>query len=334
MKYNISMEKKVLYMADSSLLSASKEKTIYSIVSICGNNDIIYDTAKSLQDISGGTMFAPDSFSEWFQSGENQQSLLNALIKFYQNRENCIFNILLTDHDFSKFRSYLNSLCSELETLNMDSMNDIDRLYHSLDSMIFEEINVVNDVEQFRKINDVIEASIRTTLPKERSRIYFDAVAPIEKQMEKFLMIQKTLFSDISIVDYFNYYEIFQEMLLDNDISDVYASDHCLEQLRVSLDANNKKKSGHSQGYEVEYHKFSNQRDNVAEQLINNLIVINDYAWNKLHSTKEIDNLVESDKLLIMSLWMLYQSKYSNWIFSPADYKKIKSIFDFVNNET
>lgn len=48
------------------------------------------------------------------------------------------------------------------------------------------------------------------------------------------------------------------------------------------------------------------------------------YVWDKFHNTEKIEELTYLDKVLILVVWLLFQSPYSGWMISTKAFGKLK----------
>lgn len=48
------------------------------------------------------------------------------------------------------------------------------------------------------------------------------------------------------------------------------------------------------------------------------------YVWDKFHNTEKIEELTYLDKVLILVVWLLFQSPYSGWMIYTKAFGKLK----------
>ena len=73
------MDKNVIYITDSSILNNAQEFSFYSIISLCGSYESIETFACHFNDIFRSLVLSKKSFSEWFKSEDNSDTLLHFL---------------------------------------------------------------------------------------------------------------------------------------------------------------------------------------------------------------------------------------------------------------
>lgn len=321
------MDKNIIYITDSSGLYKAQESAIYSILSLSGSIETIEQIAHRSFKMFEETVLSDESFFEWYQLDENKNRLLNFLVGLYNEHAECLFTTYLSDHDYSRFVLYMQTLFSIDGNTPKDVIKNIDVLYQNFDRNLLQSFNDSIDENKLVEFNTRFLLSIKSILPKEAIENIQSAIVPLEKQMALISRVNKTLYTDLSIVDYSRYSVSLMELVNEYVISTIYASDHSAKIANMCFTAQ-QNITTNTEDIKFNYQIITNYEDAPIFVLIKNLSIICDFVWNQLHISKSIDNLSSQDKLITIYLWLLFQSKYSSWMITSADFAKIKLILE------
>lgn len=79
---------------------------------------------------------------------------------------------------------------------------------------------------------------------------------------------------------------------------------------------------------EFELKRIDCSDSNVVDIFIHNLLVVFHYFWNRFHVVGSVNSLNEQEQLLIVTIWILFQSPNSGWMITTEDFRKLKQLLD------
>lgn len=326
------MDKNIIYITDSSMLYMLQESAIYSIISLSGSIETLEQIANRSCEMFEGTILSEESFYEWYQLDENKNRLFNFLANLYNERAECLFTSYLSDHDYSRFVLYMQTLFSMDENTPKDVLKNIDVLYQNFDKSLLRSFNDRIDGDKLVEFNTRFLMSIKSILPKESFENIKSATVSLEKQMEFILRVNKILYTDLSIVDYSRYSASLIKLVNEYAISTVWASDHSVKIANMCITTQHNM-TADAEDIRYNYQIITNFDESPVLVLLKNLSIICDFVWNQLHRSDSIDTLSSQDKLITIYLWLLFQSKYSSWMISSVDFAKIKLILEEIKEQ-
>lgn len=317
------MDKNVIYITDSSILNNAQEFSFYSIISLCGSYESIETFACHFNDIFKSLVLSKKSFSEWFKSEDNSDTLLHFLSNIDKKNLDCKFIAYLSDHDFSKFALYLNTYCSINN--NTDLIKNIDLLYQKFNKSLLHSINKDISEDKLVEINNHF-LSLLNILSKEAKKEILSSTTTLERQKSLILEMSKTIYTDLSMADYLQYSLSLFDIVNEFKLNSIYATEHSASNINICVDAH---RNISKNNYNVLFDNLvTSSIENNLNILLNNIVVIFDYVWNQLHNSDSLDKWSEKEKLLTIYLWLLFQSNYSRWMITPKDFSKIKQILE------
>ena len=326
------MDKNIVYITDSSMLYKLQESAIYSIISLSGSIETLEQIANRSCEMLEGTILSGESFYEWYQLDENKNRLLNFLANLYNERAECLFTSYLSDHDYSRFVLYMQTLFSIDDNAPKDVLKNIDVLYQNFDKSLLLSFNDNIDKDKLVEFNTRFLMSIESILPKESFENIKFATVSLEKQMEFILRANKILYTDLSVVDYSRFSASLIKLVNEYSISTIWASDHSAKIANMFISAQHHVMTK-AEDIRFNYQIITNFDESPVLVLLKNLSIICDFVWNQLHRSDSIDILSSKDKLIIIYLWLLFQSKYSSWMISSADFAKIKLFLEDIKEQ-
>lgn len=324
------MDKNIIYITDSSMLYKLQESAIYSIISLSGSIETLEQIANRSCEMFEGTILSEESFYEWYQLNENKNRLFNFLANLYNERAECLFTSYLSDHDYSRFVLYMQTLFSIDENTPKEVLKNIDVLYQNFDKGLLQSFNDSIDKDKLVEFNTRFLMSIKSILPKESFENIKSAAVSLEKQME--FILQANKISDLSIVDYSRYSASLIKLVNEYAISTIWASEHSAMIANMCITAQHHMTTD-AEDIRCNYQIITNFDESPVLVLLKNLSIICDFVWNQLHRSDSIDTLSSQDKLITIYLWLLFQSKYSSWMISSADFVKIKLILEDIKEQ-
>lgn len=323
------MKRKSAYIADSSILSEFGTPPMCSIISLVGENEAITRVLTSISDFFGDSVFNLISFESWYKTGDNSDRLLNFLMSMQDNELICSFNAYVSDHDYLMFVVYANTLFRWGKIKEIYSDVDCGLIYQGLEPTLLAEIGNSENISILEKFNHCFEDLLCKQLSKDKFSQYKEIKFPIEVQVGIWDKLKKRLASDLPILDYLQYLELLEKEQVFSKDSDVYAVHHVINTLEYlrQIDDN--------MGASI------NTKWNIVELELNNkfvcamtnLIAILNYTWSILHQNKSIEAIHEQDRILIIMVWLLFQSNFSKWMITSEDFFKIKNCYVSLLND-
>lgn len=324
------MNKNIIYITDSSILKMSQDLSIYSIISLNGSVETIERIALRSYEIFKGTILSEKSFNEWYQLDENSNMLFDFLDNLYNERSKCLFTTYLSDHNYSKFLLYIHSFLSMNDnTIKEAIMKKVDVLYKDLDISLLQSFNDNINKDELIKLNTHFMMLLKSTFPNKFLTNIQSITNSLEKQIEYIVRVNKVLCTDLSIVDYLHYSASLINLTNEYTINTICASEHSVKNTNFFIN-NTAILPNNTQ---FEYQVITDFKENYIGVLLRNLLIISNFIWNQLHISNSIDKISDKDKLIMIYLWLLFQSKYSNWIIANADFAKIKQILEEIQEQ-
>lgn len=324
------MDKNVVYIADSSMIHSSPESSIYCIMSVNGSDESINHLASSFNEIFKGVILSKDSFYDWYQINENRLMLLDFISNIVFKNSNCIFSSYVSDHDFSEFVLYFKSLYN-LENHNQtEIIKYIDTLYQEFDKNLLLSINNDFDENRLVEINQCFFSLFDSLLPKELKNIIMSSITPFESQLKFISKMRNTFYKDLSMIDYLQCSSFLADLINEYSIDSIYATEHSKTFVSTIVAARCRMPVKFF-NIKFNHQTISESENNHRTLLLNNLMVICDYGWNCLHNSESVETLSEHDRYLIIYLWLLFQSNYSNWMIASVDFAKIRKLLEDSN---
>ena len=326
------MNKNIIYITDSSMLQISQESSFYSIISLNGSIEAINRIAHRSYEIFGNSILSEKSFCEWYKIDENSNILFDFLVYLYNECSECVFTTYLSDHDYSKFLLYINTFISMNDNAAEEIIKRVDVLYQNFDINLLQSFN--NDISKDKliELNAHFMKLLKSKIPYEAINTIQSVTNPLEKQMEHILSINNMLWSDLSVVDYLHYSASLINLINEYAINTICAPEHSVKNINLCISAQHHLAESTNDA-KLEYHVITDFKDDHIGVLLKNILVICHSVWNQLHISDSIDKLSQRDKWTITYLWLLFQSKYSSWMITNADFDKIKQILEEIKEQ-
>lgn len=318
-----------LGMTDNLIVTDSQtvkdiSASMYAIVSVSGSLDSIEHVAEIFKEKLSDKCMSLSSFQEWIEDSANQIKLLDMLTSLYLDSRRCSFHCYLSDHTFSKFLFVMRSLFPELNLRAPKLQREIETLYVSFDKALL----LLKHSDITKEVIDKIYSFIRLEAQQKKYEGLCEELD--KKQIATVKVIQNlTMLSmaDLSLFDYANYSHILLKILSDfKDKKNVWAFEHSFAGLNfyknTTLQINKENKN------EFELKRIDCPDSNVVDIFINNLLVVFHYFWNRFHAVGSVNSLNEQEQLLIITIWMLFQSPNSGWMITTEDFRKLKQLLD------
>lgn len=318
-----------LGMTDNLIVTDSQtvkdiSASMYAIVSVSGSLDSIEHVAEIFKEKLSDKCMSLSSFQEWIEDSANQIKLLDMLTSLYLDSRRCSFHCYLSDHTFSKFLFVMRSLFPELNLRAPKLQSEIETLYVSFDKALL----LLKHSDITKEVIDKIYSFTRLEAQQKKYEGLCEELD--KKQIATVKVIQNlTMLSmaDLSLFDYANYSHILLKILSDfKDKKNIWAFEHSFAGLNfyknTTLQINKENKN------EFELKRIDCPDSNVVDIFINNLLVVFHCFWNRFHAVGSVNSLNEQEQLLIVTIWMLFQSPNSGWMITTEDFRKLKQLLD------
>lgn len=318
-----------LGMTDNLIVTDSQtvkdiSASMYAIVSVSGSMESIEHVAEIFKEKLSDKCMSLSSFKDWIEDTDNQIKLLDMLTSLHLDSRRCSFHCYLSDHTFSKFLFVIKSLFPELNLRAPKLQREIESLYVSFDKALLllehSDINkeVIDNIYYF--IRQEAQQKKYEALCEELDKNQMDTV----KAKQNLTMLSM---ADLSLFDYANYSHILLKILSDfKDEKKVWAFEHSFVGLNfyknMSLQVENVDRD------EFELKRIDCSDSNAVDIFIRNLLVVFHYFWNRFHVVDSVNSLEEQEQLLIVTIWLLFQSPNSGWMITTEDFLKLKQLTD------
>lgn len=313
-----------LEMTDNLIVSDSQivkdiNASMYAIVSVSGSMDSIEYVAEIFKEKLSDKCMSLSSFEKWIENSDNQINLLDMLTSVYIDSRRCSFYCYLSDHTFSKFLFVLRSLFPELNLRAPKLQREIESLYVSFDKALL----LLKHSDITKEVIDKIYSFIRLEAQQKQ---YKGLCEELDKKQIDAVKIVRNLtmlsMADLSLFDYANYSYILLKILSNfKDEKKVWAFEHSCAGLNfyknTPLQIDNENKN------EFELKRIDCSDSNVVDIFIHNLLVVFHYFWNRFHVVGSVNSLNEQEQLLIVTIWILFQSPNSGWMITTEDFRKL-----------
>lgn len=318
-----------LGMTDNLIVTDSQtvkdvSASMYSIVSVSGSLESIEHVAEIFKEKLSDKCMSLSSFEEWIEDTDNQIKLLDMLTSLCLDSRRSSFHCYLSDHTFSKFLFVMKSLFPELNLRAPKLQREIESLYASFDKALL--------LLESSDINREVVGKIYSFARQEAQQKKYEGLCEEldKKQIDTVKVIQNlTMLSmaDLSLFDYANYSYILLKILSNfKDEKKVWAFEHSFAGLNfyknTTLQINKENKNV------FELKRIDCSDSNVVDIFINNLLVVFHYFWNRFHVVGSVNSLNEQEQLLIVTIWILFQSPNSGWMITTEDFRKLKQLLD------
>lgn len=312
-----------LIVSDSNFITADSKIQMYGIVAVSGSSDSIEKVAANFNEKIPNGCSSLSSFENWMNDPENQNKILSILTSLYLDSNRCSFHCYISDHTFSKFLFVMRTLLPELNLGDTLVQKEIETLYIDFDKtlllfdsasinkdMISKVLSFIDQESKIKKLNGLCELLSKTTFN-------------IDK-IEKNLTLLST--ADLSLFDYANYSHMLFILLPKFGDKVVWASEHSLVGLKFCKDTVSQVlKQGKN---EFELKKICIDESDSIVMFIRRLMLLFHYSWNHFHEVEKINILNENERLIIVIIWMLFQSSNSGWMITTEDFDKLKQLLD------
>lgn len=313
-----------LIVFDSNLVTTGINMQMYGIVSVSGSLDSIEHVAALFNEKIPDECSSLSSFDTWMMDKENQNKMLTMLTSLYLDSNRCSFHCYLSDHTFSKFLFVMRTLLPELNLGDSVVQKEIEQLYPDFDKTFLQLDSSQINKDIIIKVYSYVEQKCKA----KKLKSLCDMLAKTTFELEK-IERNMTLLSmaDLSLFDYANYSHILLTLLsgfMEDKI--VWTSNHSFVGLNFYKNAALQViKQGKE---EFELKKIDNAESDVVATFVRNLMLLFHYSWNHFHVIENIDKLCETERLIIIIIWMLFQSPNSGWMITTEDFAKLKLLLD------
>ena len=193
-------------------------------------------------------------------------------------------------------------------------------------------LSINNDFDENRlvEINQCFFSLFDSLLPKELKNIIMSSITPFESQLKFISKMRNTFYKDLSMIDYLQCSSFLADLINEYSIDSIYATEHSKTFVSTIVAARCRMPVKFF-NIKFNHQTISESENNHRTLLLNNLMVICDYGWNCLHNSESVETLSEHDRYLIIYLWLLFQSNYSNWMIASVDFAKIRKLLEDSN---
>lgn len=307
-----------LIVTDSSSITEKNIESIYGIIALSGPIEKI----RNVSDLFKGKFFNEEltlsTFKKWMENLDNQVQLLSMFTSLYLDSHRCSFYCYISDHVYSIFLYVIRIFFPNLNYLQPLVQQELDKLYSAIDKEILSSCLLKKEINA-KGLYSIISNTIE---PKEYATLYdeMNNNCNIDKFQQGLSILS---IADLSLFDYVNYIPILVKF---DDIQTVLATSHSYDGMKFCRNMNQMLNNKNECLYELE--KIGESTKDFDVSFLNKLMIIVHYIWNRFHFVDSVSELNETEKLLIVTIWMLFQSQKSGWMFSIEDFRKLKQLLE------
>lgn len=320
---------KNIIVADSNILSEMSNYPIYGILSLSGQGGIVNRMVTMFSEFFQDQVLDVDSFENWFNADDNGSRLLNFLMSIQNDESKCSFNAYLSDHDYLKFVVYLNTLCEWDKIKQICSNVDSEIIYQSFDSSLLSKINVCPTSSVVEEFNGRFEDLLSKQMPKEKFLQYLNLKLSLEAQTASLENLNKHVIPNLSVLDYLQYMELLDKHSVSSIDICIYASHHVTRTIASLYNLDDS--LGHLKSEKWNFIEL--ESNPKVASVMKNLVVISNYTWNVLHKNISLEEIPKQDRMLILLVWLIFQSHFSKWMITSSDFLKIKNCYESLLND-
>ncbi len=307
-----------LIVTDSSSITEKNIESIYGIIALSGPIEKIRNVSGLFKGKFFNEELTLSTFEKWMENLDNQVQLLSIFTSLYLDSQRCSFYCYISDHVYSIFLYVIRIFFPNLNYLQPLVQQELDKLYSAIDKEILSSCLLKKEINA-KGLYTIISNTIE---PKEYATLYdeMNNNCNIDKFQQGLSILSV---ADLSLFDYVNYSPILVKF---DDIQTVLATSHSYDGMKFYRNMNQMLNNKNECLYELE--KIGESTKDFDVSFLNKLMIIVHYIWNRFHFVDSVSELNETEKLLIVTIWMLFQSQKSGWMFSIEDFRKLKQLLE------
>lgn len=322
---------KIAYLFDSTMLGDKQNQSVTVVQSYVHNPLYIQDYAKEFFEKYQIPTNVDEIFNEWIETDENSETLVNSLMKLYDDFGNLGVSSIFIERDYTLFLYLIGVMIPSSEISDPGFRSHLDDLYS--DFQRFESNGILKDsvIETVTGFNDAMAYLLKNHKEHQLIKnIFFEKSRKIEDQISLLQHIEKEGYGPFMAIDYFFYIKQLLDVYKQNGVKHVLTTSNFANRFEEVMKRFNK-----NTDYDIEINsEFRKEEDKIVYDFERFIMTLSNFFIQKVLSITNVEVIEEDDKYLLAILWLIFQSSDNNYMFiNSHSYEMMQNVIISLKKE-